>query len=84
MKLALIGAVAAVTATFTTAALAQAVTEGPGYRTQFYSDANGQTLRSGSPYINDGRDWRSGNAMMLHHAYESDRYRYHGGPKSND
>jgi hypothetical protein len=84
MKLALIGAVAAVTATFATGALAQAITEGPGYRAQFYSDANGQTLGSGNPHINDGCEWRSGNAVMLHHAYEPDRYRYHGGPKSND
>jgi len=40
----------------------------------------------GNPYA-DGRyhrDWQNGNAMMSHHAVESDAYRYHGGPKSND
>jgi hypothetical protein len=84
MKLALTGAVAALAVTFATAALAQTVTEGPGYRAPFYSDAYGQTLGSGKPHTDDGRDWQSGNAMMLHHAYDSDRYRYHGGPKSND
>jgi hypothetical protein len=84
MKLALTGAVVALAATFATAVLAQAATEGPGYRAKFYSDASGQTLGSGKPHPDDGRDWQSGNAMMLHHAYESNRYRYHGGPKSND
>jgi hypothetical protein len=84
MKLVLTGAVAAFAATFATAVLAQAVTEGPGYRAKFYSDPNCQTLGSGKPRADDGRDWQSGNAAMLHHAYESDRYRYHGGPKSND
>jgi len=84
MKLALMGAVAAVTATFATAALAQAVTEGPGYRAQFYSDANGQALGSGYQHTYDDRYWQRGDAMMQHHAYEPGRYRYHGGPKSND
>jgi hypothetical protein len=84
MKLALMGAVAIVTVTFATAALAQAVTEQPRYRAQFYSDANGQIPGSGNAHIGGGCDWQSGNAVMLHHAYEPDRYRYHGGPKSND
>jgi hypothetical protein len=84
MKLALIGAVAAIAAAFATAALAQAVTEDHDYRVQFHSDANGQTLGSGNPHTDDSRDLQSGTAMMLHHAYEPDRYRYHGGPKSND
>lgn len=81
MKLALMGAVAA---TFATTAMAQAVTEGPGYRAQFYSDANGQIPGSGNPHFGGGYDWQSGYAMMLYRAYEPDRYRYHGGPKSND
>jgi hypothetical protein len=84
MKSALMGAIAAVTVTFATAALAQAVTEQPGYRAQFYSHANGQTIGWGNPCTYDDRGGQSGNAMMLQHAYEPDRYRYHGGPKSND
>lgn len=84
MKLVLTGAVAALAATFATAVLAQTVTEGPGYRAKFYADANGQVLESGKLHTGDGRDWQSGNAMMRHHAYEPDQYRYHGGPKSND
>jgi hypothetical protein len=84
MKLVLTGAVTVLAATFATAVLAQPVTESPGYRAKFYADANGRTLGSGKPHAADGRDWQSGNAMMLQHAYESDRYRYHGGPKSND
>jgi hypothetical protein len=79
MRLALMGAIAAVAGTFATAALAQAVSHEPLYRSQFYSPG------SGNPYIDDGRrNWQSGYAMLLHHAYEPDRYRYHGGPKSND
>jgi hypothetical protein len=66
------------------APLAHAVTEGPGYPAKFYSDANSQTLGSGKLRTDEGRDWQSGNVMMLHHAYESDRYSYHSGPKSND
>jgi hypothetical protein len=84
MKSALIGAVAAVTATFATAALARTVTEQPGYRAQFCFCANGQTLGSGNPHTYANRGWQNGNAMTLQHAYEPDRYRYHGGPKSND
>jgi len=83
MKLALMGAVAALTATFATAAVAQAVTEGPCYRAQFYSDANGQALGSGNQHAYD-RYWQRGDAMVRHDADEPDRYRYHGGPKSND
>jgi hypothetical protein len=49
MKLVLTGAVAALAATFATAALAQAVTEGPGHRAKFNADANGRTLGSGKP-----------------------------------
>jgi hypothetical protein len=84
MKLALMGAVAAVAATFATAALAQAVTEEPCYRAQVCSNANGRTPGSANSHTHDSRDWQRRDAMMLHHAYDSDRYRYHGGPKSND
>jgi hypothetical protein len=40
----------------------------------------------GNPYA-DGGYWRNGNAMVSDHAMQStetERYRYHGGPKSND
>ena len=86
MKLALMGAVATVTATFATAALAQAVTEDPGHRAQFYSDSNGQTTGSGNPRTFDDRYWQGWDAATMPHADadEPDRYRYHGGPKSND
>jgi hypothetical protein len=86
MKRALIGAIAAVGAAFATPVLAQAVIEDPGYRAQFYSNANGQNLGPGNPHTDGGyyRDWRRGSAMMLNHANQPDRYRYHGGPKSND
>jgi hypothetical protein len=70
MKLALMGAVVAVAATFATGALAQDVTEQPCHRARSHT--------------HDSRGWQSGDVMMLHHAYEPDRYRYHGGPKSND
>ena len=83
MKLSLIGS-AAVAATFATSALAQAVTEAPRLRSQFYSDVNSHIVKSGNPHTHDGCDWQNGNAMMLPHANESNRYRYHGGPKSND
>jgi hypothetical protein len=83
MKLALIGVVAVVAAAFATPVLAQ---EDPGYRAQFYSNANGQNLDPGNPHADGNyyRGWQSGNTMLLHHANEPDRYRYHGGPKSND
>jgi hypothetical protein len=84
MKSALIGVVAAVAATLATTALAPAVTEASGLRSQFYSNASSQTLKSGNPHTDDRRDWQCGNAMIPPHANESDRYRYHGGPKSND
>jgi hypothetical protein len=71
-------------AAFANSAQAQIVVEDPGYRAQFYSGANGQYPGPGNPHTDDRRDWQSGNAMMLHHANEPDRYRYHGGPKSND
>lgn len=67
MKLALIGAVAVVAAAFANSAEARMAVEYASYRTQFYSDTNGQY-----------------RPALLHHANEPDRYRYHGGPKSND
>jgi hypothetical protein len=84
MKLVLMCAVVALAATFATAVLAQTVRGDPAHRAKFYSDANSPALGLGKPHTDEGRDWRSGNAMILHHGYESDRYRYHGGPKSND
>jgi hypothetical protein len=86
MKLALIGAAAVAAAAFATPALAQAVVEDPGYCAQFYPNANCQNLGPGNPYT-DGGYWRNGNAMELGHAMQSaetEPYRYHGGPKSND
>jgi hypothetical protein len=85
MKLALIGIVS-VAAAFAAPALAQAAIENSGYRAQLYVSANRQDLGPADP-LADGsysRDWQSGNAMMLHQANEAARYRYHGGPKSND
>jgi hypothetical protein len=65
MKLTLIGAIV-VAAVFANFAEARTV-ENAAYRTQFYSDTNGQY-----------------HPALLHHSNEPDRYRYHGGPKSND
>jgi hypothetical protein len=86
MKLALIGVVGVVAAAFATPALAQAAIEDSGYRAQLYVSANRQNLGPVDPHADGSyyRDWQSGNAMMLHHADEAARYRYHGGPKSND
>ena len=81
MKLASIGAAAIVAAAFANSAQAQIAVEGPGYRAQFNSVANGQYPESGNPY---SRDWQRGYADTLRDANGSDRYRYHGGPKSND
>jgi hypothetical protein len=84
MKLASIGAVAIVPAAFVNSAQAQIAVEGPGYPARFNSVANSQYSEPGNPYTDDGRDWHRGNANMLHDANGTDRYRYHGGPKSND
>jgi hypothetical protein len=87
MKLALIGAAAAVAATaFATPVLAQAVIEDPGYCAQFYPNANCQNLGPGNPYTDGGyyRQWRNGNARISRHAAVRDADRYTGGPKSND
>ncbi len=86
MKSALIGAAAVAAAAFATPALAQAVIEDPGYCAQFYPDAKCQNLGPGNPYTDGSynRKWRNGNGSMSLHADESDAYRYHGGPKSND
>jgi hypothetical protein len=84
MKLALIVAIAGVAAAFANSAQAQIAVEDSSYRAQFYSNTDGQNPEPRNLYADDSRDWRSGNAMMLHHANEPDRYRYHGGPKSND
>jgi hypothetical protein len=89
MKQALIGAAAVVAAAFAAPALAQAVVEDPGYCAQFYPDANCQNLGPGNPYTDGGyyRDGQNGHTKVLDHATqppETDAYRYHGGPKSND
>ena len=80
MKIALIGAAAVAAAAFATPVLAQAVIENPGRFEQFYPDPNCQNLGAGNPYT-DGGYWRNGNATL---SAESEPYRYHGGPKSND
>jgi hypothetical protein len=67
MKLALIGAIALVAAALENCAEAHTAVEDASYRTQFYSETNGQY-----------------HPVLLHHASEPDRHRYHGGPKSND
>jgi hypothetical protein len=84
MKPASIGAVAIVAAAFVNSVPPQIAVEGPGERAQFNSVANSQYSVPGNLYTDDGRDWQRGNANMLHDANGSDRYRYHGGPKSND
>jgi hypothetical protein len=84
MKLVLMGAVAAIAATFATAALAQSVTEEAGRRAEVRSDANAPTPRSGNPLGEDIRNQQSRDTTMPHDADEPDQYRYHGGPKSND
>lgn len=85
MKSALIGAVVVAASAFVNPALAEAVIGDPGYRAQFDTNANGQNLGSRNPYSDGGyyRDAK-GNAVVLHHGGETDRYRYHGGPKLND
>jgi hypothetical protein len=85
MKLALIGAAAIVAAAFASPALAQAVTEDPGYCAQ--PNANCQNLGPLDPYTGDVgyyREWQNSNAMMPQRAAEPDPHRYHGGPKYND
>lgn len=82
MRLALIGAMAAVAIAFAESAQAQTA-EDLGYRVQFYSSANGRNQGLGPP-ADDSRIWQTRNAMTQHHANEPDRYHYHGGPKSND
>lgn len=83
MKSALFGAVVVAASAFANPALAEAAIGDSGHGAQFDTYANG--LRSGNPY-SDGGYYRDpkGNVVVLHHADEPDRYRYHGGPKSND
>ena len=85
MKLTLIGAAAVAAAAFATPVLAQAVIEDPGHCALFHPNANCQNLGPGNPYT-DGGYWRNGNAMVSDRmlSAEAGRYRYHGGPKSND
>jgi hypothetical protein len=79
MKLALIGAAAVAAAAFATPALAQQVIEDPGYCAQFYPNANCQNLGPGNPYT-DGGYFRDRATRTV----QPDKYRYHGGPKSDD
>jgi hypothetical protein len=81
MRLALIGAMAVVAISFVDAAQAQTAVEDPGYRAQFYSSASGQNQGLG-PLTDDSRVRQTRDAMTQ--ANEPNRYRYHGGPKSND
>jgi hypothetical protein len=88
MKFALIGAAAVAAAAFATPALAQAVIEDPGYCAQFYPTQIvkiwDRAIRTPMAVtINGG----TGNAMELASCdaiAETEPYRYHGGPKSND
>jgi hypothetical protein len=84
MKLALIGAAAVAATAFATPVLAQAVIEDPGYRAQFYPNANCQNLGPGNPYTDGGsyRQLRNANTGMPHQAARRDRY--NGGSKSGD
>jgi hypothetical protein len=88
MKLALIGAAAVTAAAFATPALAQAVIEDPGYCAQYYPDAHCQNLGSGTPYADGGyrQNWQNGYPVVARvpQSADSDPYRYHGGPKSED
>jgi hypothetical protein len=83
MRLALIGAAAFVAIAFVDSAQAQTAVEDLGYRAQFYSNASGQNQRLG-PLTDDSRVGQTRDAMTLQQANEPNRYRYHGGPKSND
>jgi len=83
MRLALIGAIAVVAITFVDSAQAQTAVEDPGYRARFYSNASGQNQGLG-PLTDDSRVRQTTDAMTLQQANEPSRYRYHGGPKSND
>jgi hypothetical protein len=80
MKLALIGAAAAVGMALATPALAQAVIENPGYCAQFYPNANCQNLGPGNPYTDGGywrNDWQSSNAYVEQHWRRHHRRHHH-------
>ena len=73
-KSAILAAAAVLAATFAGPAMAQEVVSNPGYRAQFYPNANCQNKGPGNPYTGSYQRQVYGDQAYRDHAYRG-RYR---------